>query len=260
MTEGQEPQELRGGVNVVRRRGEAVHRPASPAAAAIHRLLRHLHAAGFHAAPEPLGFDVEGNEILTFLDGEVYEALPSDLRTPELLASAARLLRGLHDASATFETRPDDRWLLPARSPVEVICHGDAAPYNCVVKNGLAVGFIDFDAAHPGPRVWDLAYAVYRFAPLHAPTNPDSFGSPVDQGRRAAYFCRVYGSPADAHLLDVVVERLRALIDFMREQAAQGNEAFQRHIAEGHADLYEVDISYVREQHAALLAAFAQKA
>jgi len=64
--------------------------------------------------------------------------------------------------------------------------HGDADPDNCVVKDGLPVGFIDFDAAHPGPRIWDVAYAVYRFAPLPGPENPESFGTPREQGRRAA--------------------------------------------------------------------------
>ncbi|WP_405867085.1 phosphotransferase [Streptomyces sp. NBC_01515] len=44
--------------------------------------------------------------------------------------------------------------------PVEVICHGDFAPYNCVFTGEGAVGLIDFDAARPGPRAWDLALHV----------------------------------------------------------------------------------------------------
>jgi hypothetical protein len=249
-------QQFQGGVNVVRRRGDLVHRPASPAAPAIHRLLGHLHDHGFHGAPKPQGFDGEGNEILTFLDGEVPEALTPDLRTPELLAAAATLLRGLHDASVTFRPRPDDAWLFPVRQPTEVMCHGDAAQYNCVVKDGLPVGFIDFDAAHPGPRVWDVAYAVYRFAPLQSPDNPESFGTPQEQGRRVAAFCRAYGPEVKAEVVDVVPDRLQALIDFMRDRAEQGNEAFQQHIAEGHTDLYEADIRYVRAHRDTLRAAF----
>jgi hypothetical protein len=249
-------QEFRGGVNVVRRRGDLVHRPASPASPAIHRLLRHLHDRGFRGAPEPRGFDADGDELLTFLDGEVPGALTPDLRTPRLLASAATLLRGLHDASATFRPRPDDPWLFPVRHPAEVMCHGDAAQYNCVVRDGVAVGFIDFDTAHPGPRVWDVAYTVYRFAPLHGPDNPESFGTPQEQGRRVAAFCRAYGPGVGAEVVDVVPDRLRALIDFMREQAAQGSAAFRQHLADGHADLYEADIRYVRAQRDTLRAAF----
>ncbi|WP_353946877.1 hypothetical protein ABII15_38145 [Streptomyces sp. HUAS MG91] len=53
-------QEFRGGVNTVRRNGDVVHRPATPATPAIHRLLRHLLDNGFHGAPEPRGFDADG--------------------------------------------------------------------------------------------------------------------------------------------------------------------------------------------------------
>ncbi|MFD6040859.1 hypothetical protein ACFWG7_05900 [Streptomyces koyangensis] len=42
----------------------------------------------------------------------------------------------------------------------------------------------------------------------------------------------------------------------MRDRAAHGDEAFQRHLAEGHADAYEADIRHVRAHRAALLAAF----
>ncbi|MFJ2743853.1 phosphotransferase [Streptomyces sp. NPDC087440] len=250
-------QEFRGGVNVVHRHGDVVHRPPSPAAPAVHRLLRHLHARGFHGAPEPRGFAPDGRERLTFLDGHVPDTLTPDLRTPELLTSAAALLRSLHDASTGFAARPDDAWLFPPRAPAEVMCHGDAAQYNCVVRDGRAVAFIDFDTAHPGPRVWDVAYAVYRFAPLQAPANTESFGTPQEQGRRVAAFCRAYGAHlVGAEVLDVVPDRLQALIDFMREQARQGDAAFQRHLAEGHADLYAADIRYVRTHRETLRAAF----
>ncbi|WP_437331819.1 phosphotransferase [Sorangium sp. So ce394] len=248
---------FQGGVNTVRRRGDRVHRPATAAAPAIHRLLRHLRAAGFDAAPEPFGYDDEGNEVLSYLEGDVHNALPAELRTPELLTSAAALLRRFHDASATFAPGPDDRWQLPARSPAEVVCHGDLAPYNCVVRAGRVVGFIDFDNAHPGPRVWDLAYAVYRFAPLHAPTNPDSAGSPEEQARRAAAFCRAYGVAAGAELLDTVVDRLAALLATMRKRAEAGEAASQAHIAAGHPALYEEDIRYLGAQRERLLRGFA---
>ncbi|WP_437679152.1 phosphotransferase enzyme family protein [Sorangium sp. So ce131] len=251
---------LHGGVNTVRRRGDRVHRPATAASPAIHRLLQHLRAAGFDAAPEPIGYDDEGNEVLSYLDGDVHNPLPAALRTPELLTSAAVLLRRFHDASATFVRSPEDRWQLPARSPAEVICHGDLAPYNCVVRDGRVVGFIDFDTAHPAPRVWDLAYAVYRFAPLHAPTNPDSAGSPEEQGLRAARFCRDYGLAPGAFLLDAIADRLTALVASMRERAEAGEAAFQAHIAAGHPALYEEDIRYVRGERERLLRAFAAAA
>ncbi len=251
-----EVEEFQGGTRVVRRHGDVVVRPAAPASHAVHRLLRHLHDNGFVGAPEPLGFDDDGNELLTFVRGVVPDALTPELRTTDLLESAARLLRRMHDASVGFVPRPQDAWWLPTREPVEVMCHGDAAQYNCVVRDGRVVAFIDFDAAHPGPRSWDVAYAVYRFAPLQAPSNVESFGSPAEQGRRVALFARAYDEDAGPEIVDVVPKRLAALVDFMRAQAAAGHEAFQRHIREGHVALYETDIEYVRAHRETLRRAF----
>ncbi|GAA3489810.1 hypothetical protein GCM10018987_38930 [Streptomyces cremeus] len=77
-----------------------------------------------------------------------------------------------------------------------------------------------------------------REHPLRGP----SFGTSAEQGRRVAAFCRAYGPDlAGPEVLDVLPDRLQALIDFTREQAAQGHEAFRRHLAEGHADLYAGD-------------------
>jgi aminoglycoside phosphotransferase (APT) family kinase protein len=251
---------FQGGVNVVRRRGDVVHRPANECTPTLHRLLTHLQQQGFDGAPLPLGFDDEGAEVLTYVEGAVHESLTPELRTPRMLTSTATLLRRMHDASATYERTTDDQWLLPARAPAEVICHGDIAPYNSAEIDGQVVGFIDFDTAYPGPRLWDVAYAVYRFAPLHAPDNPDSAGSPTEQAALAAGFCRAYGIPADRALLDAVVERLDALITFMRDRAAAGDAAFRQHIADGHAALYEADVRYVREQADVMSRVFAETA
>lgn len=71
-----------------------------------------------------------------------------------------------------------------------------------------------------------------------------------------ADFCRAYGPQAGAEVIDVVPDRLQALIEFIRDQASRGNEAFQQHVADGHTDLYEADISYVRVHRDTLRAAF----
>jgi aminoglycoside phosphotransferase (APT) family kinase protein len=57
--------------------------------------------------------------------------------------------------------------------PIEVMCHGDFAPYNVTIVDGEAFGIIDFDTLHPGPKMWDIAYAVYRWVPFTNPANPD---------------------------------------------------------------------------------------
>lgn len=248
--------EMHGGVNTVRRVGATVHRPATGATPTIHRFLRHLRTQGFDGVPAPLGFSANGDEVLSFLPGDVHTSLPPGLRTTGLLESAAVLLRRFHDAGATFPTGPDDQWNMPPRSSAEVICHGDVAPYNCVVRDRRVVGFFDFDTAHPAPRSWDVAYAVYRFAPLHAPSNPDGFGTPTEQGRRTAMFCDAYGLTPGTPLSETVIARLRWLIDYMHMRAEQGSTAFRIHIADGHADLYEADIEYIAAHRDTLFQAF----
>ncbi|MEV4556623.1 phosphotransferase [Kitasatospora sp. NPDC049285] len=241
---------LRGGVNQVVRIGATVLRPTGPRSPAVHGLLTHLRARGFTAAPAFHGLTEDGREILDFLPGEVsnYPPTPAAASRTALL-TAARLLRAYHDATLGYTA---DGWMLPAREPVEVVCHGDFAPHNCVLDGERVVGVIDFDTAHPGPRLWDVAYAVYRWAPTTAPGNADGFGTPVEQARRVREFCDAYGlDPADrAALVDAVADRLHALVDFMHAEAAAGNAAFASHLADGHHLMYLADAAYVRRERA----------
>ncbi|WP_232306698.1 phosphotransferase [Thermobifida cellulosilytica] len=120
-------------------------------------------------------------------------------------------------------------WQFPERAPVEVVCHGDFAPYNCVLRGSEVVGVIDFDTAHPGSRVWDVAYAAYRWVTLTRPDHVEALGSTAEQLVRVRLFCDAYGLDWEGRgrLADVAVERLVALVEHMRAQAAAGNAAFR---------------------------------
>ena len=146
----------------------------------------------------------------------------------------------------------DGPWLLPARTPVEVVCHGDFAPYNVVLDGPRAVGIIDFDMAHPGPRVWDIAYALYRWAPLTRPANRDGFDTLAEQIERAALFCDSYGlaTAARTGIVGVICARSKALVDFLIEAAAADDEAFLADMAAGHHRTYLADIACLRDNQA----------
>jgi phosphotransferase family enzyme len=234
---------LAGGVNEVVRSGATVRRPVGPWTPAVHHLLDHLAAVGFTGAPRAYGLDESGREILDFLAGDVPD---SDYVTSDAALSAvAALLREFHDATAGFVPPPDAAWYFRAQQPSEVICHGDIAPYNCVFRGGMPVAFIDFDTAHPAPRVWDVAYAAYRFVPL----SRGGGSSVAEQTRRLGLFCDAYrlGAADRAILVDTVVARLDHLVAHMYDQAAAGSAAFAGHIAAGHADLYRADAASVTE-------------
>lgn len=145
--------------------GDTVRRSTGPWTPTIHRLLAHVRAKGLLWVPEPLGLDESGREVLSFIPGTVPHDLPAWMWSEQVLTDVARHLREWHDATAGF-SEPDAVWGLPPSSPREVICHNDFAPYNCIFNECRLVGAIDFDFCSPGSRLWDLAYAAYRFVPL----------------------------------------------------------------------------------------------
>jgi hypothetical protein len=190
-----------GNMGGATRAGATVRRNAGPWSPTIQRLLGHLHDHGVDWVPSPLGFDERGRDSVSFLPGLVPNyPLPHWIWTDDVLADAGRCLAQLHRATATFDTT-DAVWQLESRSPAEVVCHNDFAPYNMVFTDGRLTGVIDWDTASPGPRVWDLAYLAYRLVPLTEPQNVEA--GPIDPHRRAgrlASLCDAYADgprPAD---------------------------------------------------------------
>ncbi len=229
-------------------KGEYVYRPSGNWTKDVHKFLAYLHNKGFDATPKPLGFDKTGREIVSFIKGEVSNyPLTKNASSIGVLTSAAILLHKYHDISMGFlednnvEEKP---WQLSCRYPIEVICHGDYAPYNVVLNGKQAVGIIDFDTAHPGPRTWDIAYALYRWAPLTNPNNHDGFGHLKSQVARAALFCDSYGLPIEKriNMAALIIERLQSLVNFMYKEAKEGKETMKTNIADGHHLLYIEDI------------------
>ncbi len=170
--------------------GDTVRRRTGPHSPFVHRLLRHLDAAGFEAAPRLLGVDEQGREVLSFIHGWVPPNL--DHFADENLAAAARLLRRLHDATAGSELAAGH----------EVICHNDPSPCNYVFLDGRPVAFIDFDHAAPGARVRDVAYAGWLWT-----ISADDGPAIPEQARRLRLMADAYGLPDPSVLLDAVLRR-----------------------------------------------------
>ena len=102
---------LHGGVanaGSVVREGQHVLRPSNPHTPTIHDFLRFLHASGFEAASAPVAVDPDGRERLEFIPGDVAcPPYPAWAETDIVLATAAALLRRLHDVSARYVPAPD---------------------------------------------------------------------------------------------------------------------------------------------------------
>jgi hypothetical protein len=241
-----------GNMTPVVRVGETVRRATGPWTPTIHALLRHLRASGFGQVPEPMGIDEKGREILSLLPGGIGTyPLPDFVLSTETLTTVARTLRAYHDATAGFAVAPDAVWQSPVREPAEVICHNDFAPYNLMFERCTPTGVIDFDLASPGPRVWDIAYAAYRFVPLTDPANPDvPYPGVAEQARRLAEFCSSYRSACigPCAVVATMPTRLRELVAFIVEAAAAGDAAQQAVLERGDTAIYERDVAYL-ERH-----------
>ena len=232
------PAEPAGGASA--RHGDAVLRPVAPWTGSVHALLAHLRARGIDWVPEPRGVApapraagsvptaplaagsaptascAAGSAptaplaVVSWVEGEVPAyPMPAYVWEPAVLDRAAAMLRQLHDATEGFD-RSGRVWALPAREPAEVICHNDFAPYNLAFRDGLPVGAIDFEAASPGSRAWDLAYLAYRLVPLAHPSNPDLPPRPAAPARLDR-LCAAYGGIDPEDVLALVPERLREL-------------------------------------------------
>ena len=148
-------QQLDGGIanaGQVVRVGPHVLRPSSPHTVSIHAFLRAVRDAGFEGASSPVGVDEDGRERLVFIEGDVpVPPYPDWSQSDTALASIARLLRGLHDATRGFDAR-GLTWSNALADPAggTLVCHNDIEPSNVVFRDGIAVALLDFEFAAPG--------------------------------------------------------------------------------------------------------------
>lgn len=153
----------------VSREGDRVLRPARPWTTSVRALLRHLEQVGFDAAPRVTGSGLhpDGREALGYIEGEfVHPYAWSD----EAIVEVGRLLRRLHDATASFVLPASAVWqpwfLREVGGPGRVIGHGDVAPWNMVTRAGRPVALIDWEYAGPVDPIAELARTCWLFPQL----------------------------------------------------------------------------------------------
>lgn len=249
MAEGEVPL-VGGNVTTVVRVADTVRRPITSHSSTIHALLIHLEQVGFVGCPRFLGSDQQGREILSFLPGEA--GFADYLWEDQAVIAAARLLRSYHDATTTFIPPADAHWqqVTSNSGQHEVICHHDFAPYNLICQYRQPVALIDFDLAGPGPRLRDIAYGAYWFAPLSFSSNltPLALADLHNHAHRLQLFCHTYGSEPTAALLDMIETVLNDMCNWLQAGAVQGNMNVKRMIAEGHLAHWQRELQAFRQQ------------
>lgn len=187
--------------------------------------------------PAPLGRDEQGRQVIEFVPGRL--AMNTDLSRADL-RRVGSIVRSIHDASVDFVPAPDAVWETAIPAPgTELICHNDLAPWNLII--GERWVFIDWDAAAPSTRLWDLAYAAQAFA-LSDVTRP-----PQDAAGDLAAF--VDGYDPDIGLRDelpsTMHRRTAAMLSLLQSGHGAGREPWASMFDEGHGDHWAAVSQYV---------------
>jgi hypothetical protein len=248
--------------------GDTVRRPHQPQSLAVAGYLAHLERVGFDGSPRYLGRDAEGRDVLTYLHGEVAGDPPEPwAAADDLLASVAVLLRRLHTASVgcPIAAPPGSMWRRDlvkvdgAGPEPELVSHLDVTPQNVVVRDGRAVGLIDFDLAGPTTRLLDAYNTAMHWVPLRAPQDVWPTWAPVDQPHRLRLFAEAYGlSAAERRTLpDVGIAQADLTWLRMRASAEQLGGGWARMWQAGVGDLIRRRQSWLVASRDALLDALA---
>jgi aminoglycoside phosphotransferase (APT) family kinase protein len=265
MSEG-EPLIADGITQGIVRIGDTVRRPLRPFSLTVQAYLAHLRDAGFAGAPRPLGIDEQGREVLSFVPGDVARYLPpTETAGEEVLVALARLIRALHEASAGWVPPPDAVWGgTPANTGriterAELVSHRDYALGNVVFRGGLPAALIDFDLAKPTTRLYDIANALWYWAPLRDPRDRSPALADADIPRRVAVFADAYGMTARqrAELAPLAVDMLRRYHEESRA-SAELDPVFRRLWVDGGKDKLSRAEAWMREMAPAITARLVQ--
>lgn len=231
---------LRGGhaSGSVVRIGETVRKPWSASTASVVAFVEALRAAGVDA-PAPMGRDERGRQVQEFVPGKL--AIHADPLSRADLHRVGGMVRAIHDASATYLPPDDAVWETAIPAPAsEFVCHNDLAPWNLLVGDRWL--FIDWDAAAPSTRLWDLAYSAQAFT-----LSDTSRDSRLAADALSAF---VDGYQADDNmrrlLPDAMAERTAAMCNLLRASHDAGEEPWASMFTAGHGDHWSSADDYVR--------------
>jgi aminoglycoside phosphotransferase (APT) family kinase protein len=228
-----------------------VTRPSSAWSPTVHAFLRYLRGQGLTCVPEPISIE-SGVERLVAIEGDSGADGWVHTHSEAGLRSAVRLLRTVHDASVGWEPPPDAVFCAtPVESDSESVwCHGDVGPWNMVWDGDEAVGLIDWDFLHRGPRLDDVAYALQWFAPARddeMALDWHHFPAVPDRARRIRIFLETYGGLTAFDVAESIAARMEVTMAMELSLAEAGVEPQRTWVAEGSQEWAAGEVRWVRE-------------
>jgi thiamine kinase-like enzyme len=218
--------------------GNTVHRQPSERSAYVHQVLQFLEHVNFEWAPRYLGTDEQGWEVLSFIDGYVPhgQEVPQRTWSLETMRDIFGHIRQLHDLTSGSELAKGQ----------ECICHGDLSYANTVYRDGEAIAFIDWDWAHPGRRVDDVAYGLLQYLSIG---EFEGEGGPDECAYLARELAYAYGLDASqrgsipARMLDLLLgtrdRQLQAIKEGRPSAIRLAEAGIPSHMLKRHAWLHE---------------------
>ncbi len=227
-----------GAVSSAVKIGDTVHRQAGPWTPTIHALLNFLNEKGFGFAPQVIGMDEQGREILTFLPGiAASRPWPANLFEMNSLEQVAKMLRQYHDIVEGFQLDDEAEWRAGKmqRLPGQIIRHGDLGPWNTLWQGNSLTGLIDWDFAEPGERVTDVAQMAYYFVPLRGEEGwqQAGFAERPEFGKRLGALVEAYGMFNPDEVADALLEWLVEESRRVNEWGGEGREPWASFLQRG---------------------------
>jgi hypothetical protein len=240
-----------GTVNDVWRSGDIVKRRRGHHEDAIVQLLTWLRNRGVPAIPEVIGIS-DQSVYLRFTEGEaVLRPWVDAVKTDAWLFQLGDWLSRSHAAMPGFQLQSGASFVSgPVRpEPGMVVCHGDLGPWNFLQKAGSLTGVIDWDLAHFGLPLDDMAFMAIEASPLRRSTEA-TMGEDVPRSvlmNRLEVLLHAYGKVTVAEILAQAVDALDQLIEQTQANASRYISPFDEFIRRDFLEDYAEDREYIKE-------------
>jgi hypothetical protein len=228
----------------ITRIGDTVHRPTHHWTPAVHDLLNYLQSVDFKYSPKVLGFDDDGREILSYVNGQSGADGWTKIITDEGLRRFAKLLREYHEAIAGYAPPANAEWACAIGAPKDgqIMCHGDFGPWNIVWHDDEPVGIVDWDLAVPAEPRFDVLYALEYSAPFRDDENTikwHHFPEVPDRKHRIDIFAEAYGLTELGDVVTDVATMQRQVAGFEKQLAERGLQPQVEWVAKGDLEVVE---------------------
>jgi Ser/Thr protein kinase RdoA (MazF antagonist) len=144
---------------------------------------------------------------------------------------------------------------LPVEPAPELVSHNDVTPQNVVVRNGRAVGLIDFDMAGPTTRLIDVYNTAVHWVPLRDAVDIWPTWAGVHQPGRLRLLADAYGltDSQRAALVDLGILRADRAWSLMKGAAEHLGGGWARMWDAGAGDLIRRRKAWLIANHDTLI-------